>query len=939
MDYSFEAIDDRGFEHMVQALCLAALGPGVGVFGDGRDGGREATYSGELSLPAYAGGESWSGYTVIQAKHRRRLSDPASNLTWLRSRVKEELDLWLPTTPEKRRRKSPPEYYLLITNVTLSSVPESGGIDAISTLMDGYRTSLGLKGWAVWHRDQVSRLLDNEPDVRRTYLGAITPGDILAAILEAYEGGPVTDVAAKVAVNAATELRERQWLRLGESGVEDGTRLSLAQVAMDVPANYETGDPDAEPERLKAVAEIVAAGQMSMRKSARQSRPNGIILVGGPGQGKSTVAQIVCQAYRSALLEGNSSLSPRQQETARATRGAIRRMGIEIPTYRRWPAFVELSRFADALSERPSLSLAGYLGTLARSESGALIRSDISRWLRTWPSLIVLDGLDEVPNPYSRDAVLRALDEFITEANTLDLDMMIVGTTRPQGYRGEFDEFEVRQLELLELTEPEAISYGRTLISALHDEDPIFRDDLLSRLAASAQDDATHRLITSPLQVTIMTTLIERLKRLPDTRHALFEGYYDAIYARETVRAGRLGEILARHRPIVDYVHEQVALAAHMSAAEVGGAESTVSRSALNEIIESELAIDGFESGDAERLARDLATAVRNRLVLLVSPRGDEVGFEVRSIQEYMAARAITTGPDADVVERLATTIPSSHWRNVWLFAAGRVLARSRHLVDALLSRLREADDAAPILRVAAPGERLAHYLLADGFASHVPALRRALVRHSLEAFSRWPDRQMKQLSVLLATEVDSDQQVARMVTDAARLALAGGGKGSASAVLVLQPWMKLRGRPAAIANGELTRSRGWRPDGSVKRPVETLRAVMHRTLYPDHSGALESLFRGTKDVQLSTNLLAAEVARYARVGTYPSVQLASVTAAISDGEVAPAVVAALDALDLADGQAGVFLRQAAIDFSESSDITRALREHLPKMTWLQGDG
>ncbi len=45
-DYDLTGLNSRSFEHMIQALALKIVGPGVIVFGDGPDGGREATYQG-----------------------------------------------------------------------------------------------------------------------------------------------------------------------------------------------------------------------------------------------------------------------------------------------------------------------------------------------------------------------------------------------------------------------------------------------------------------------------------------------------------------------------------------------------------------------------------------------------------------------------------------------------------------------------------------------------------------------------------------------------------------------------------------------------------------------------------------------------------------------------------------------------------------------------
>src|ERR1700712_4134178 len=47
-DYDLTRLGSRAFEQLIVALCLSELGPGMQVFGDGPDGGREATFSGTV---------------------------------------------------------------------------------------------------------------------------------------------------------------------------------------------------------------------------------------------------------------------------------------------------------------------------------------------------------------------------------------------------------------------------------------------------------------------------------------------------------------------------------------------------------------------------------------------------------------------------------------------------------------------------------------------------------------------------------------------------------------------------------------------------------------------------------------------------------------------------------------------------------------------------
>jgi len=59
MDYDFSRLSTRSFEQLIQSLSHSVLGPNIVIFGDGPDGGREATFEGHIPFPNDA--EPWHG--------------------------------------------------------------------------------------------------------------------------------------------------------------------------------------------------------------------------------------------------------------------------------------------------------------------------------------------------------------------------------------------------------------------------------------------------------------------------------------------------------------------------------------------------------------------------------------------------------------------------------------------------------------------------------------------------------------------------------------------------------------------------------------------------------------------------------------------------------------------------------------------------------------
>jgi hypothetical protein len=118
------------------------------MFGDGPDGGREASFDGPLNYSTSRSGR-WCGYGVLQAKFRR-VGAGKGDAAWLRRRVVAELDAWLDPSRKRAADSRPPEYLIIATNVRLSSAARNGGIDRIDALLAGHADRVGLTAWAVW---------------------------------------------------------------------------------------------------------------------------------------------------------------------------------------------------------------------------------------------------------------------------------------------------------------------------------------------------------------------------------------------------------------------------------------------------------------------------------------------------------------------------------------------------------------------------------------------------------------------------------------------------------------------------------------------------------------------------------------------------------------------------------------------------------------------
>jgi hypothetical protein len=195
------------------------------------------------------------------------------------------------------------------------------------------------------------------------------------------------------------------------------------------------------------------------------------VLLGGPGQGKSTVGQFLCQIARARLLLEASSLTPESEELLQPILDRANSEGIPIIGPCRFPVRVDLPTFADALERskkaEQSLSLLFHIANrLSRELDCSINVDDLRAWLSACPWLLVLDGLDEVPASGNRDLVVTSIDTFWDEVHLANADVMVVVTSRPQGYQQALSQ---RHWEHWELA-PLSVEQARKVAARLGDQ-------------------------------------------------------------------------------------------------------------------------------------------------------------------------------------------------------------------------------------------------------------------------------------------------------------------------------------------------------------------------------------------------------------------------------------------------------------------------------------
>lgn len=578
------------------------------------------------------------------------------------------------------------------------------------------------------------------------------------------------------------ELLADENVNLEQAGHQTDEDISLSQVFVDLPvSNGVVVDPPGEEladDKLPPgiIAEIVKtaetpldpkslsldvetekmqpAGQLSLFKEdpVRKGR---FVLIGGPGQGKSTISQLACQLFRVAILKQipPNQLDYKVKKVIQALEELCKEEGITSPVVSRFPIRVVLSDFAEKLAKKEGVSsLITYITDRIRTKTDQEVTPSVLRkWLGAYPWIIILDGLDEVPASSNRDAVLTAIEEFRIDARSENADVLIIATTRPQGYNKDFAPDLYQHKYLMPLSTVRAERYGAHLVNVRYKQDNERRHKVFERLQRALNEETTSRLMQSPLQVTIMTALLGKIGTPPQERWSLFSQYYEVIYQRETERNIPASAVLRDYQPDINAIHYQVGMLIQIESEYPERTGARLSKDRFSRLVELRLRSEGHEGTELQKLRDQIIEAAANRLVFLVGVEADQIGFEIRSLQEFMAAEAVMDGSDEQVRSRLQKIAPIAHWRNVFLFAAGKCFAKQQHLRDTvhvICETLNEVDEPdSQVIALTKVGSQLAMDLLADGTAQRQPKYARLLAKEALRLLKSPPNQYQLRLA------------------------------------------------------------------------------------------------------------------------------------------------------------------------------------------------
>lgn len=799
LSYDLGRLGAVGFQDLAAALAVATFGAGVQVMGAGRDGGRDLYYRGPLvwKREGDVSGEVWDGYTVLQVKHKAVLAArPADNAAWLWAQVRAELDEW--ADPESERGQVP-DHLVVISNVPLSPVPGAGGHDRLNAAIGQYAADLAdgsrdtsrastaqrlkrlgrirrITKWRFWDGNAIQTLLAVHASVRQAFPAFLTGPDVFSALAGFMDRLPVSELEPALRAHARTTLMGEGVMYFDEAGSGDGGGVPLHRVAVDLPVSGGT------PGHSRTVlGEVFGRAEHVLRPSVTaQPEPRHLIVTGAPGNGKTTVSKFLVQVFRAAMLRGAGDLSADQRRTVDGVEAALARLGRPLPLHRRWPMRVDLAEYAQEGGLTDDSTLLKWIAhkVSMRSNAGGVTPRLLQSWMRQWPWLLVLDGLDEVTEPTMRKRLIERVTEFVNDAEAEDCDVLVILTTRPIGYTENIAPAHFERIDLDYLQPADAVRYGTlaTAVRLREDQDRIER--VVRQLKQAAADDSLRNLLRTPLQVLILTIIVDGAGHLAPDRYSLFWGYYETVFKREKSKQSGLHHILRENGQQIQLLHERVGFELQARSEAGDRSMATLSHAELRQITWQVLHDAGFKpDGKDSGLLDSLIRAATQRLVL-IAPRGDDgYGFDVRSLQELMAAMHFTTGELPAVLERLRLAAPSPHWRNTWIFAAGRLFSTPQeHQHQAIVELVETVDNRADerLGDLVPAGPRLALELIDDGMARSLPRWRERLIAVGVRVLQEPELADAPIATRILVRFADTGNEQRNSVAEALREALGG---------------------------------------------------------------------------------------------------------------------------------------------------------------------
>ncbi|MBS4754042.1 hypothetical protein KG112_14605 [Nocardioides sp. zg-ZUI104] len=658
--YLYERLDSGEFQQLVSAL-LANHYPDFRAFPIGQaDGGRDGTLKIESPKNVIVFQDKWT---------KKKEKDP---VTWLKNAVEGEKE------NIKALAAAGVTKYMLVTNLSGTSMRDRGQMDRLDAALRTYEAQLGmLEMECIWR-----------PTLNAWVAGA--PRELKWSFAEMLAGWDLIRYLISEDIGSSKDTRTRHLLRkIAEVAWDGDEKLKFDQLAIgkqrvatlfvDVGATRLSSPKPADPN----VAHVPGRdGALGLVPSVTEhllgtSHPMTLVL-GAPGQGKSTLTQYLCQSLRARFVSEDVDKDGLLDLNDRDIRFPVR---VELGMYTAWYEGEDVFDEDEPRHRRKTLktgSIESFLAEVFARAAGdsSLDAKVVDDLLKLVPTVLVFDGLDEVGNLDARKRAVKELERFCSAARAYSSQPLIIVTSRPNANdlpEPSRDRFDVLSLE--PFTDAQIQVYMRKWCAA-NDIKGAASRHVRKAFRARAQEAYIGELAANPMQLTILLDLLNRDgKAAPTQRTDLYDSYVELLLIRE---ANKHPTSVKNHkdelRDIVPFLGWYI-----QSRSEDEGLSGRMSK------LQIQRAMEHFQNtyDKSTTVVDELLAAASDRLWALTSKEQDTYEFDIQSLREYFAAQFLyrfagEENPSFNKVDVLRELLRRPFWFNTARFYGGN--ADTTHL-------------------------------------------------------------------------------------------------------------------------------------------------------------------------------------------------------------------------------------------------------------------
>ena len=682
MDYPLENLGPDRFQALCQSLLAKCL-PELQCFPIFQsDGGRDAL------LPSEGKSEKC---VVFQVKFLHNPDQKAPHEHLLRLLRQE-------ATKIKNLSNSGVKKYYLITNIRGTGKRDSGSIDTVSKILE----KLPIPAQC-WWRDDICRRLDDAWNVKLSFPEVLRNTDFIRLMTEGTGGEEHRRRVSALRAFIEDQYERDKELRFNQielrseildlfidvpvefpayagrgyatedrfAGRKNTVENILARIAaesshhdIDDPEPFDYGRPPPGP-RLGAASFLL--------HPLTQGSGLQLVIEGAPGQGKSTIAQYVCQVHRHILLNRpDGRIDSKHNKASVRLPFRIECRDLAVWLTGEWPF-----GYSEDVppKEYHTRSVESYLAAQLSTDSGGVSFSvdDLIAILKLIPVLIFYDGLDEVADIKRRRDVVEAIIRGTNRIRRNAQSLLTVVTSRPAVFANSpgLPENAFPRIQLAPIGKTAISEYAERWLKALK-LSPRESEDVRGVLDSKLDQTHIRELAKNPMQLSILLSLIRSHgSSLPEMRTALYDSYVERSFNREAEKS----LVVRDNRSLFVEIHHYVAWILHTEA-ETSNTHGRIQEGNLRALVQTYLTVMGHEDVSVE----DLFSGMVERIVALVSRVEGTFEFEVQPLREYFVAKYLyVTARYSPPGRKMGGTKPDRFnaiarnffWQNVTRFYAG----------------------------------------------------------------------------------------------------------------------------------------------------------------------------------------------------------------------------------------------------------------------------